>query len=231
MIQFEDEKLEKFVLSGQSCIAVPIEIYVPAAGDAVITAYRVCSDTAREFESRFCGAELSGKALEWLENELSSFAENNNCRRFHSDNEKMLEYEISDISQLNKNEINGKCKMISDNSELAVLCENTGCDIEIDGGDDVIFAVAKDGVILSYAGVNDLDYEGISLEISVETMPDSMRRGYGSACVSALSEYLLGRGYKVLYKCSSNNTPSAALAEKCGFTLSGTRFSFTYERI
>lgn len=231
VIKFEDKELEKFVLSGQSCIAVPVEIYVSANGETEFTVYSICRDTAEEFERKFCGSELSPVALAWLEGELYSFAENTGYRRFHSDNEKMLEYEISDICHLNKNTKSGKCQMISDNSELAALCKNTGCDIEINGGDDVIFAVVENGVILSYAGVNDIDHDGISLEISVETMPDEIRKGYGSACVVALSEYLIERGYKVLYKCSSNNIASAALAEKCGFSFSGTRFSYTYERI
>lgn len=231
VIRFEDKELEKFVLSGQSCIAVPVEIYVSANGETEITVYSICRDTAEEFEHKFCGSELSSEALTWLEDKLCSFAENAGYKRFHSDNEKMLEYEVSDICHLNKNVKNDKCRMISDNSELAVLCANTGCDIEIDGGDDVIFAVVENGVILSFAGVNDLDYDGISLEISVETVPDEMRKGYGSACVTALSEYLIGRGYKVLYKCSSSNSASAALAEKCGFRFLGARFSYTYERI
>lgn len=231
MIKLEDKELEKFVLSGQSCIAVPVEIYVPVNGETEITAYSICRDTAEKFEGKFRGSELSSEALSWLESKLCAFAENAGYKRFHGDNERMLEYEISNVCHLNKNIKNDKCRIISDNSELAVLCENTGCDIEIDGGDDVIFAVVENGVILSYAGVNDLDYDGISLEISVETMPDEMRKGYGSACVVALSEYLIGRGYRVLYKCSSNNIASAALAEKCGFEFLGTRFSYTYERI
>ncbi len=230
MIKLEDKELEKTVLGGISCIAVPVEIYIPTEGEPEITAYSSCFDIAEEYERRFCTELLSEKALGWLENKLYSFAENVGYARFHSENEKMLEFEATDVCQLNKLKKICNCIMISDNDELAVLCENTGCDIEIDGGDDVVFAVVEDGIILSYAGVNDIGYDGISLEISIETMPGEKRKGYGSACVTSLSEYLLGRGYKVLYKCSSDNVASAALAEKCGFRMTGTRFSLTYEK-
>ena len=39
MLRFESAELEKEVLSGGSCIAVPIEIFVPTRGEPIVTAY------------------------------------------------------------------------------------------------------------------------------------------------------------------------------------------------
>lgn len=231
MVKFENEELEKAVTDGVSCIAVPIEICVAADGDMTITAYRTCADTAYEYEKRFSDNPLSEESINWLKNQLSAFEENTGYRYYCSENEIMWEYIVEDVSQLNKNAFCDKCIKIDSNEALSKLCADTGCDIEIDGGDDVIFAVVENGKILSFAGVNDLDYGGISLEISVETAEDYKRMGYGSACVAALSEFLIERGYRVIYKCSASNTASSALAEKCGFKYALTRFSYVCEKI
>ncbi|MGN1082331.1 MAG: GNAT family N-acetyltransferase, partial [Candidatus Avispirillum sp.] len=80
--------------------------------------------------------------------------------------------------------------------------------------------------ILSYAGINDIYCGENSLGISVETAPEARRYGYGSAVVTALCEFIIGNGKKVLYKCSAENIASSALALKCGFELVGTRYSY-----
>ena len=134
--------------------------------------------------------------------------------------------------QLPKSDFGVKVHMISSNAVLSKICELSGCDIEIaDDGEDVIFAVLDEGRLLAYAGMNDVEYEDNSVEISVETAPEHRRLGYGSACVSALTKHLTDKGMTVRYKCSRDNTNSSALAEKCGFKLEGERFSFVCERI
>lgn len=232
MVVFEDRELEEFVLSGQSCYAVPIEVFVPADGsEATVTAYSGCADTARRID------DVLGKRIRYadvkndIQKELTAFAESIGYRYFASENETMLEYSIDNISQLKSKDMSGLCRKITTDSELSRLCKNSGCDIELSGEDDVIFAVVTDGIIEAYAGVNDTENGGITPEISVETAPASRRKGYGTACVTALVSHLLENCRCVLYKRAKNNAASAALAEKCGFTLEGTRYSFVCEKI
>ena len=138
----------------------------------------------------------------------------------------MLEYVMNDAAEL-KIKTDIVPQIISSNDELEILCENTGCSIELeDDGEDILFAVVENGIILSYAGMNDLHYDDGSVEISVETAPDKRRQGYGIACVAALTSHLLVKGKTVRYKCSLFNKPSSALAEKCGFSLEGKRYSY-----
>ena len=61
-------------------------------------------------------------------------------------------------------------------------------------------------------------------EIYVETAKAYRGRGFATAAVAALSEYLIGRGCVVGYKCGEDNEASAAVAEKLGMKLDGCRF-------
>ena len=228
----ENPKLEKSVLKGISCIAVPVEVFVPQNGEPVVTTYSVSMDAAIRWEDRFKGDLLSFEAIDCLKREFATIAENIGYRYFESENEFMLEYDLSPDMHVTNCPEEIKVHKISSNAVLSRLCEASGCDIEIaDDGEDVLFAVVEDGKLSAYAGMNDVTYEDGSVEISVETAPDSRRKGFGMACVTALSNYLLGKGVTVRYKCSKENAASSALAEKCGFRLNGKRFSFVCEKI
>lgn len=232
MIVIENEELEKSVLAGVSCIAVPVEVFVPADGEPVITTYSACRDAAKEWEDKFSPDLLSDRSVRYIENKMSAFAEKLGYRHFESENTFMTEYVFTPSMQLTKKDFSVKVHKISSNAVLEKLCEASGCDIEIaDDGEDVVFAVVEDGCILAYAGMNDVFYSDNSVEISVETAPDCRRRGYGEACVAALTEHLVSKGITVRYKCSMDNTPSCALAEKLGFRLDGARYSFVCERV
>lgn len=232
MVIAENEKLEKSVLAGVSCIAVPVEAFVTANGDNVITSYSFCIDKAIEWESRYGDDLLAEESVDWMKKEFSSVAEKIGYSYFESENEYMLEYIFVPGMQLPKMPEGIKIHKISSNAVLAELCRNSGCDIEIaDDGEDVLFAVVENGIILAYAGMNDIVYDDNSVEISVETAPDCRRRGYGYACVAALTTYLIEKGITVRYKCSKENYKSSALCEKCNFKLEGRRFSFVCEKI
>lgn len=226
MLRFESAELEKEVLSGESCIAVPIEIYAPMSGETIVTAYSFCKDAARRVLEQFGDDLLSDKALEYIDKEFKTIAENIGYRHDGHENQMMLEYEMHDLSQLNKKLIRGDCIKITSQDVLSKLCENSGCEIELEGDGDVMFAVVGDGRIMSYAGVNDYTDDVNSLEINVETAEDCRRCGYASAAVCALCEHILCSGKKAVYKCSAENTASSALAEKCGFELFGRRYSY-----
>ena len=75
MVIAENEKLEKSVLAGVSCIAVPVEAFVTANGDNMITSYSFCIDKATEWESCYGDNLLAEESIEWMKKEFSSVAE------------------------------------------------------------------------------------------------------------------------------------------------------------
>ena len=180
MLRFESAELEKEVLSGGSCIAVPIEIFVPTRGEPIVTAYSFCEDAARRVIEKFGDDLLSDKALKYTDGEFKAVAENIGYRHDEHENQMILEYEMRDMSQLNKKLIRGDCIKITSQAVLSKLCENSGCDIELEGDGDVMFAVVGDGKIMSYAGIN--DYTEQSLSISSSSITGFIL----PACVSAV---------------------------------------------
>ena len=47
MLCFEDKELEASVLARQSCVAVPLEIYIPVSGEVQITTYSFLADKTK----------------------------------------------------------------------------------------------------------------------------------------------------------------------------------------
>lgn len=232
MVKAECKELENEVVEGLSCIAVPVEAFIAENGEPVIVAYSFCMDTAAEWE-RLYGEDLTSEdSVEWLEKRLFDDMKKLRYLRYHNENELMLEYIAKPDIQMPKIDLGHKVCKIYSNAVLSKLCEASGCDIEIaDDGEDGVFAIVENGVILAYAGMNDVEYSDGSVEISVETAPESRNKGYATAVVQELTQHLLNKGVCVRYKCSSDNSASSAVAEKCGFVLEGKRLSFVYERI
>ena len=54
------------------------------------------------------------------------------------------------------------------------------------------------------------------IEIGVDTAEAYRRRGYGAACVRALTNELCRMGHTVTYECASGNAASVGLAESVG---------------
>ena len=231
MIILENSELENAVVSGESCIAVPIEVFENTKGETTVLTYSFCRNIAEEFLSEFQGNLFSNSAVIWLGEHLEDLMKKLGYEHYSHEGELMLEYVLSDIEKLSPDATH-EVVQVSDNRELERLCESTGCSIELnDSGEDVLFAVVEDDKILSYAGMNDVFYEDSSVEISVETSPERRREGLGLACVCALCKHILKKGKRVRYKCSAYNKPSSALAEKCGFSLEGKRYSYVCSRI
>ena len=81
-------------------------------------------------------------------------------------------------------------------------------------------AVVRDGgKIVCYAGLDDVCENDGLLEVTVECDEEYRRRGYGSACVACLTEYLLSIGERVKYVCEDSNRSSKLTAESAGYTL------------
>lgn len=97
----------------------------------------------------------------------------------------------------------------------------------------VIFAVVDNGLIVSVAVTCEAltsENAGGMIEISTETAPSFRGDGYATACVSALSAYLLSRGYRALYKCRKENEISARVAIGAGFVKQGDFAYFVYRK-
>ncbi len=64
-------------------------------------------------------------------------------------------------------------------------------------------------------------------EISVQTIPDERRQGWGRSVVAAMVHHLFENGRTPLYVCSDRNQASRQLAESVGFRDSGRRIIFS----
>jgi hypothetical protein len=65
-------------------------------------------------------------------------------------------------------------------------------------------------------------------EISVHTIPDERRQGWGRSVVAAMIHHLLQTNRTPLYVCSERNQASLQLAESVGFRDSGRRVIFSH---
>lgn len=222
MISYEDRELEQMVISGNSCIAVPIEIYVPVEGDAQITVYSCFAKVAEEYESRFKNDLLSANALNWLDSKLYADAKMFGYDHCEDDIHMLCEYSITDASRLYKSDIED-VRIINSEIELA------GLDITLIDGvliDKTAAVIVRDNKLVSIACANDVPFEDNSIELFVETDADYRCSGFGAATVTALTKIYLEKGRIVRYKCAKNNAASVHLAEKCGFKKNGERYSY-----
>ncbi len=82
----------------------------------------------------------------------------------------------------------------------------------------VIFAIVKEGQIVSVAVTSEAPVKGAEwIEIGVETAVGYRKNGYAVVAARALSDFLIKKGYRVLYKCHHRNEASTAVARKAGF--------------
>lgn len=222
MIIYEDRELEAMVLSGNSCIAVPFEIFVPTTGEAQITTYSCFGKIAETFEEKFNGDLLSADALNWLDRKIYADVKMFGYEHCLEDIHFMSEYSISDSAKLKKFDTSDVL-IISSENELEQY------DISLIDGlviNDESAVIIKDNKLVTIASANDVSFEDGSIELFVETDSDYRNKGYGATAVCALSERYLEKRISVRYKCAKNNHASIRLAEKCGFEKNGERYSY-----
>lgn len=222
MINLEDRELEAMVLSGNSCIAVPVEINVPVDSEAQITTYSCFYKIAEEFERLFKDKLLSADALNWLDKKIYTDVKMFGYKHYFEEIHMMCEYTLENVSQLYKHNSND-VTFISSEADLV------GCDTSLIDGivmEKEAAVIIKDGKLVSIACINDVSFDDGSVELYVETDSDYRGNGYGAATVSALAEKYLCKGVAVRYKCAKSNDASIKLAEKCGFIKNGERYSY-----
>ena len=97
------------------------------------------------------------------------------------------------------------------------------------GEADVPYAEASvGGASVSHASVNDISSEDGKVEIYVETEERYRGRGFATACVAALRDYLVKKGKSVKYITDADNAPSLKVAEKAGFEEEGRRLTAVF---
>ncbi len=224
MIRFEDNELMNRVLAGESCIAVPFEIYVPTEGEPIITVYSFLESVAHEFEERFGDDLLSADALKWLDFMLSATVKDANYVHAEAPSHFLLEYEADNCKEC--------CGQLIVGKSLILPTDPLPKNIDLSYFDDynvpesISALCLSDGKVISVSTTNDIAFADKSVEICVETLPEYEGKGYGTATVAALCAYYNEKGIKVKYECAKSNTASVKIAEKCGFKLMGERYSY-----
>jgi GNAT superfamily N-acetyltransferase len=79
-----------------------------------------------------------------------------------------------------------------------------------------VFAVVKDGKILSRSSAGDIPIGAANIDIW--THEDYRRQGYGSKCVRQVVNWCIKNDRVLVYLVSASNTVSIRLAEELGFT-------------
>lgn len=224
MIRFEEVDLVNMVLAGESCIAVPFEIYVPTDGEPIITVYPFLESVASEFVERFGDDLLSTDALKWLDFMLSATVKDMNYIHAEDPSHYIVEYEADNCKDCYEKFTVGRNLILPD--------EPISEDLDLSYFDDynvtesISALCIEGGDVISVSTTNDIVFEDKSVEICVETLPEYAGKGYGTATVAALCRYYNEKGIKVKYECAMSNAASVKIAEKCGFELRGTRYSY-----
>ncbi|MBQ7669341.1 MAG: GNAT family N-acetyltransferase [Clostridia bacterium] len=220
----EDEELEEFVFDGGSDIAVPVTLD-ESDGVVTLTVYSRYMREAEEFAGKYGGDPFSKEALAYLDGVFSPLMEKAGFR-FECEYDQTVLNFASDV-EVPVTDCGADIVFADTNEKLNELYLSTTRDIEIDDDDpcDVVFAAVKDGAALSVASVNDYSDNG-SVEINVETEKNSRGKGYATAAVSSLVNYLVSLGETVSYRCRKSNAASRRVAEKAGLKYKGKTFFY-----
>lgn len=120
---------------------------------------------------------------------------------------------------------------VDDRSKLAALVDASSeddvdeADLDLDDLDPFIVGLlTADGVIAAYAAARPSEIDDTFEDIAVLTRPSFRRRGLGAA---AVFEFVSARTVddptrRFLYRCTTENAGSNALAESLGFTMAHT---------
>lgn len=224
MIRFEDGELVNMVLAGDSCIAVPFEIYVPAQGEPVLTVYSFLESVAAEYERKFAEDLLSADALNWLDYMIYATVKDMNYIHADDPSHFLVEYEADSCKECYDGFIIGKNILLPGDSIPESLDLTSFEDYNVREAESVL--CIKDGKVVSVSTTNDIVFDDKSVEICVETLPEYEGMGYGTAAVAALCRYYNEKGIKVKYECAKSNFASVKIAEKCGLKYTGERYSY-----
>lgn len=212
MIYLEDEEIENALFENREEALVPIEI-TERNGEIEIITFEKTEKIAHEFEEKFIKSPFSREATEFLDSKLRNLA--SQWGYFVDDlNEGHILTFVCD--KVNETLILPNTKMIKSANGYENLTEYEFEPLP-ENGEECYFVVLEGNKIVS---VCEMNTDGVfcgATEINVYTNPLYRGKGYGSSCVSAMSDYLLKRDKKVAYTVQKDNLASISLAQKCGF--------------
>jgi len=221
MIIREDPELEEAVRDGIFDVAVPVSVFLPDDGDEVqITTFECTLDICREFEKKYGDDPFNEGGLAGLFASVASVMKEIGYVVDKKASRVILEYVANTDSVISHGD--GAHLIFSKDDIAELKCfllhkpepeEDFPCAV-----------VVCDDTVVSVAGINDLSL-GDEVEIYTETAPGFRGKGYAVEAVSCLTKYLLAEGEIVGYFCGEDNTSSARVAEKSGFSLRGKRYS------
>ncbi len=227
MIRLEDIEFEKSIIDEHYHIAVPVQITVFADGRRDLLVYSFCKELAAEFENTFEDL-LSPEALGWLAEKLAPVMDSldyeSSSMMMHSHREYRLT--PADLGKLSAPAMGAELLTVLTDADRDTDAELELDAFEMDGTnpDDAMTVIRENGKIVCFAAVNDIIENDTTggldwIELNVECGEDYRKRGYGAACVNALTRYYLEKGKGVKYLCDEENLPSIRTAERVGYTL------------
>lgn len=228
-ILIEDKFTEDAVMDGEMCISVPFEITILSSGEKYVRCLSCFKGVADEFVKKFGNDPFSRDAKDFVRAELFDKMNSIGYETDADERGHLVYYSADETFVPTADTAAIETVMLSVTSEFDNYKIPDSMFAELDDGDelDVCFAVVLDDRIVSYAAINDMSEDG-SLEINVETEPEYRGKGFGSAVVSALVNYLVSKGEKVSYCSEKNNASSISVAQKIGLRFEKESYSFVY---
>lgn len=216
MINYENLEFEKEIFGSESCLAVPMEVSCLADGSVELLVYSFCGKVAEEFIEQFEKNPFSGEAvsylMDWLTPKMAAMGYTLTDPRNHA-------YVELRCASPNQTKILHDCEIIDTlEGEQWEELELDAFMLEPTEPSDRMAVIRRDGRIVCYAGLNDLNEEDGLLELTVECEEAYRKQGFGASCVAVLSDYLMNLGQEVKYVTAERNLASLQTAEAAGFT-------------
>ncbi len=239
MIRLEDTAFENSIIDEHYHIAVPFQITVyanaplAAPGEEIPTdgrtflVYSFVEELAREFDAAFPDA-LSENAIHWLADKLAPVMETYGYDSASLQLCGHREYRLTpaDLAALPDSAMEAELLTVLTDADRVTDADLELDAFEMDGSnpDDAMTVIRENGQIVCFAAVNDILENDTTggldwIELNVECGEAWRKKGYGAACVAALTRHYLQMGKGVKYLCDEDNLPSIRTAEKVGYRL------------
>lgn len=221
MILYEDEEFEAFSLNS-GIIAVPLEIRKKYGRyEYEIKTYRIAENIAVFLDTE-SNDPLGINAIEYASENLRHIMKPYGYYPDKSTGRIICEFRLnSSTKRCNKSDLT-IAFIFKTNEELEKYENKTSewnMDIDSKNPFDVISAVCIGNEIAACAMINDVSDNPDIPEICVECAPKYRRRGFASACVKRLSEFLINEAGvdEIAYNSPISNTASIKTALSSGF--------------
>ncbi len=200
-------------------VAVPFELTL-CGGEALAEYYPAAKPRVTGFLQKFRGGGaqlMSSDAIEWVTRHFGEFLEEHGFILSPDSEDHYIDYALPPLErELPDNIIRLRgSEGFTDLTETDIvgLCE----------AGYIIYAAVVGNNMVAVANTGEPITDGTprEVEIGVDTAEKYRKRGYGTACVTALILELHRLGHTAHYECASNNTASIALAEGLGGRIAG----------